>query len=236
MNYFYMILICVVLSGSACENETQFLAGYEVYGVDISRHQAKINWDTVAKKGITFAFVKATEGKDLADKYYSDNWVQMKRVGIKRGAYLYFHASIPALDQFNNFKRTVQLEFGDLPPVIDVENDEDVEREELRKSLKSMIYLLHLQYNIKPIIYTHYKFYNKFIAGAFDDSPIWIARYGSNRPKLAAGTDWYFWQYGNRGKIAGIDGYVDFNVFRGSREDLDKISYGPGSLLSNLTK
>ena len=217
---------------SACETETERLSGYEVHGVDVSHYQAKINWDTVATQGIHFAFVKATEGKDHTDKNYTDNWTEMKRVGIKRGAYHYFHPALPALEQATNFKTAVDLEFGDLPPAIDIESDEGLERQEVVTNLKAMMYLIKIKYNIKPIIYTHYKFYNKFIAGEFDEYPVWIARYGSNKPKLAAGLDWYFWQYGNKGKLKGIEGFVDLNVFRGSKTDLDKISFGPGSLLS----
>ena len=219
-----------------CEpDETPRLATYAVEGIDLSHHQSKVNWDTVAAQGIQFAFVKATEGKRHLDSFYCRNWDEMQRVGIKRGAYHFFRPSLDALEQAQNFMRTVDLRYGDLPPVLDVESDDDLPREIVVKQLKTWLYWVEIEYSMRPIIYTHYKFYNKFIAGEFDKYPIWIAKYGGDAPRLGAGVQWQFWQYGNRGKLRGIEGFVDFNVFHGSREDLDKMCLS-GAMLSGNKK
>jgi lysozyme len=233
-----LIFILLFISFIGCETETKRIEGFEVYGIDISRHQSKVNWDTIAAQGVSFAFVKATEGNGHTDKFYCDNWEAMKRVGIKRGAYHFFHPGISATDQAKNFKDMVRLDYGDLPPVLDVEIDEGVDREVLLKNIRAWLYLVKVAYGVKPIIYTSYKFYNKYIAGEFDDYPIWIARYGSKKPQLATGVNWMFWQYGNRGKMRGIDGFVDFNVFKGTKEELDKVCLGASGLLGQgwLTK
>ena len=93
-----------------------------------------------------------------------------------------------------------------------------------------MAYLVELEYSIRPIIYTHYKFYNKFIAGEFDKYPIWIAKYGGDAPRLGS-VKWSFWQYGNRGKLNGVEGYVDFNVYKVTHEELEKMCLS-GAMLS----
>ncbi|MDZ7876027.1 MAG: GH25 family lysozyme [Saprospiraceae bacterium] len=220
---------------TGCEADTERLSGYAVHGIDISRHQSKVNWDAVAAEGISFAFVKATEGRRHSDTFYCRNWAEMQRVGIKRGAYHFFRPSIDAKEQANNFIANVDMQYGDLPPVLDIEVDEDVPREVLAKQLKTWLYLVELRYSIRPIIYTSYKFYNKFIAGEFDKYPIWIAKYGGEAPRLGGQARWWFWQYGNKGRIKGIDGFVDFNVFYDSREELDKICLS-GAMLSGIDR
>ena len=154
----------------------------------------------------------------------------MKRVGIKRGAYHFFRPTIPAEEQARNFMNVVDMQYGDLPPVLDVEVDENLTREEVVKGIKDWLYLVEMEYSIRPIIYTHYKFYNKFIAGEFDKYPIWIAKYGGEAPRLGS-VQWTFWQYGNRGILRGVEGNVDFNVFKGSHEELEKICLS-GAMLS----
>jgi lysozyme len=232
---FVIFIISLLLGATGCEGDTERLSNYAVHGIDISRHQSKVNWDAVAAEGISFAFVKATEGRRHADTFYCRNWAEMQRVGIKRGAYHFFRPSIDAKEQADNFIATVDMQYGDLPPVVDVELDDDMPREEVAKQLKMWLYLVELRYSIRPIIYTHYKFYNKFIAGEFDKYPIWIAKYGGEAPRLGGQARWWFWQYGNKGKIKGIDGYVDFNVFYDTREELDKICLS-GAMLSGVDR
>jgi lysozyme len=234
-NIFIFFIGSILFWATGCESDTERLTGYSVHGIDLSRHQSKVNWDAVASEGISFAFVKATEGRRYSDTFYCRNWEEMKRVGIKRGAYHFFRPSLDAKEQADNFIATVDMQYGDLPPVVDIEVDDDMSREEVGKQLKEWLYLVEIKYSIRPIIYTHYKFYNKFIAGEFDKYPIWIAKYGGEAPRLGGSARWWFWQYGNRGKIKGIDGYVDFNVFYDSREELDKICLS-GAMLSGLEK
>src|SRR5690606_19410561 len=93
--------------------------------------------------------------------------------------------------------------------------------------VRTWLYLMEIRYHIKPILYSNQKFYNRYLAGHFDDYPVWIARYSSQRPSLAYERNWHFWQYGNRGKIPGVEGYVDFNVFAGNLSDLERMCWSP---------
>ncbi|MBL7813507.1 MAG: glycoside hydrolase family 25 protein [Saprospiraceae bacterium] len=232
MNKNTVILLFFMLALMGCESDTQRLKGYEVHGIDISHYQSNVQWDVVAAQGISFAFVKATEGKQHIDKEFQRNWEQMRQHGIKRGAYHFFRPSVDGEVQARNFIQSVDMRYGDLPPVLDIEIDEDLPREVVVRQMRAWLYWVELEYSIKPIIYTSYKFYNKFIVGEFEKYPIWIAKYGGDAPRLGA-SKWWFWQYGNRGKLNGIDGYVDFNVFYGSREELERICLS-GAMLSGL--
>jgi len=215
----------------ACEYQTIRRHDYSVHGIDVSHYQSDIKWDTIAEQDIHFAFVKATEGATLTDSLYCYNWSEMQRVGIKRGAYHFYRPTVSASEQADNFSQMVNLEYGDLPPVLDVEVLDGVSKTILINGVRTWLYQIEIRYNIKPIIYTNLKFYNRILAGHFDDYPVWIARYNYREPTLASGRDWHFWQYGNQGEIAGIEGDVDFNVFNGTYRELAAMCLAPTPVL-----
>ena len=216
----------------ACEHQTIRMEEFEVHGIDVSHYQSRINWDSVMGEEVHFAFVKASEGISLTDSLFCRNWDEMKRIGLYRGAYHFFRPTLPAELQAGNFLNAVEMEYGDLPPVLDVEVLDGASKIQLITGVRSWLYLVEIRYNIKPILYTNLKFYNKYLAGQFDDYPIWIARYNSREPRLACGRDWQFWQYGNRGQLSGINGHVDFNVFNGSLKELEGLCFSPPVILS----
>src|SRR5258708_25064270 len=93
----------------------------KLQGIDVSHYQGNVDWGKVKSAGMAFAFVKATESTGSTDSQLSVNWPAMKTAGIIRGAYHYFHADQDATAQANHFTQVVQIEPGDLPPVIDIE-------------------------------------------------------------------------------------------------------------------
>ncbi|MEM9884641.1 MAG: GH25 family lysozyme [Bacteroidota bacterium] len=219
----YLILLLPVLLGLlSCEESTHRLSAYEVHGIDVSHYQSAISWGKVAAQDIHFVFMKATEGSSYIDSLYLKNWKESQAVGIKRGAYHFFRPQAPALEQANNFIGKVELQAGDLPPVLDVEVLDGVSKIELIVALRMWLKHVELHYGIKPVIYTYQKFYNKYLAGHFNEYPFWIARYHYRQPTLADRSDWHFWQYGSQGQLEGIEGNVDFNIFCGSMKDLEQ--------------
>ena len=220
----YLLSISLLIFGLyACQQKTTRLDQYELHGIDVSHYQSYINWKTIADQEITFAFVKASEGMSMHDPLFCHNWDELQNHGLKRGAYHFFRPLVPARLQALNFSFWVELETGDLPPVLDVEVMDGVSKEQLVEGVRTWLEIIEVKYNVTPILYTNLKFYNKILAGQFDEYPIWIARYNDREPILACGRDWQFWQYGNRGELDGINGYVDFNVFKGSRQELEKL-------------
>lgn len=218
----------------SCHLETKRLEHFQVHGIDVSHYQSKINWDEIANQDVAFSFVKATEGKELEDSTFIYNWSELKRVGMKRGAYHFFRPTISPQAQAQNFTSMVHLESGDLPPVLDIEVIDGVSSKLMISRMKIWLEIIENHYKIRPIIYTNLNFYNKYIANNFKGYPIWIARYNYEAPALKCGTDWDFWQYGNRGQLVGIEGDVDFNVFRGSYEELTELTIPEGTALSDL--
>jgi lysozyme len=221
--------LCILL----LEAPTRQHGPFEVFGIDVSHYQSRVDWDTVAHQGIRFAFVKATEGITHQDSLFCLNWTGIRDAGLKRGAYHFFRPGVPATEQAHNFLSLVDLQGGDLPPVLDVEVIDDASEEELVAGVRQWLMEVELRYRIKPILYTNLKFYHKYLDGHFEDYPVWIARYNHIfQPRLAGGKEWHFWQYANKGEMRGIDGHVDFNVFRGDWTELDAICLPEGHLLT----
>ena len=194
-------------------------AEYEIHGIDVSRYQQTIAWDMVKDMNVhdiklQFAFIKATEGLANIDPYFKRNWKKTKEAGIVRGAYHFFIPTKDGKTQAKNFMDHVQLQSGDLPPVLDVEQAYGANATQVRKEIKEWLDAVENYYHIKPIIYTYLDFYNNYLKGYFDDNPLWVAHYlQPHQPRI--NRDWTFWQHSEQGRVNGIVSKVDFNVFNG---------------------
>lgn len=202
---------------------------YTVHGIDVSYYQGIIDWQKVQQMNvdnikISFALIKATEGQSMVDAQFAQNWQESNKK-IIRGAYHYFSVYRNAATQAENFIRTVKLQKGDLPPVLDIEDAQKMPAQEVRKRIKIWLEMIEIHYNIRPIIYTYHNFYHKYLIKDkfFDKYYIWIAHYDADNPTLANNHKWHFWQHSDKGKVSGIAVPVDFNVFDGSLLDLKKI-------------
>lgn len=222
------------LSLIGCNIPTERVDGYDIHGIDVSHHQGVVNWDTVVTQNIDFAFVKATEGEGFQDSCFLHNWTELKRVGIRRGAYHFFYPVLSVQEQVDNFIRTVELIPGDLPPVVDFEVTNRMVKREIIERLELWLVKIEGHYNIRPIIYTNQKLFNQYLSDKFDDYPLWIARYNTIPPLTVDRREWKFWQYGNRGRLKGVEGYVDLNVFYGNLIELEGMTVSPETDTRNL--
>ncbi len=195
-------------------------AGYNTHGIDVSRHQKEVDWNLVSKmrdKGqkISFAIMKATDGTYFTDRYFKTNWKNIKDYQLIRGAYLYFHPNISGKSQASYFISKVDLQSGDLPPVVDIEEVNGKSKMEIKKSLQECLDELEEKYDTKPIIYASVSFYDQYLGDDFNDYPFWAAHYEkSSEPRTKR--DWLIWQHNCKGRCNGIDAEVDFNVVNGS--------------------
>ena len=194
-------------------------AEYEIHGIDVSKYQQQISWDAVKDMQVQniklgFAFMKATEGLNNTDSYFKRNWRKAREAGIVRGAYHFFLATKDGKMQAKNFIDRVELESGDLPPVLDVEETFGVAPDQVRKGIKDWLDAVENYYSVKPIIYTYVDFYRQYLQGYFDDYPLWVAHYlQPHQPRISR--DWCFWQHNEGGRVNGILSKVDFDVFSG---------------------
>lgn len=200
---------------------------YEILGIDVSHYQGKINWQKLAADGHDFTFIKASEGKELWDNNFVANWEEAGRYGLRRGAYHFFRPEVKPETQAKNFLSQVNLSPGDLPPVLDVEAIGKLSPLELINAIDVWAEMTEARYGVKPIIYTGQNFYNRFLAGHIDEYPLWLARYDVEEPVTVCGREYQFWQYTDKGRLPGIHGNVDRNVFFGSHLDLALLCIPP---------
>lgn len=208
--------------------------GFEIRGIDISHYQDRIDWErlrnaNVQRVPLRFVFVKATEGVSMIDENFSDNFYQARQNDLIRGAYHFFVPDADARKQARFFLKQVHLEEGDLPPVLDVEKVGRLSSEQLRKAVRTWLEIVEEHYGVKPILYTGASFKKKYLNDSiFNQYPYWIAHYYVEKPTYEG--SWKFWQYTDFGKIDGIQGNVDCNIFNGSLQDLRKMTISAETL------
>lgn len=196
---------------------------YSIHGIDVSKYQGRIAWEEVKAMKVKeiqlgFAFIKATEGIGNTDPHFRRNWKRSGDAGIRRGAYHFFIASKDGKLQAENFIDKVELQPGDLPPVLDLEQLNGTSSAQLRKEAKRWLETAEDYYKVRPIIYTNVDFYNRHLGSEFDSYPLWVAHYyQSEQPRISRG--WVFWQHSDKGRVNGISQPVDFNVFSGDSSE-----------------
>lgn len=187
-------------------------------GFDVSEYQGEIDWTLVksveGKYPIEFVVIRSTAGKDKVDAQFKENWLAAKNRKMIRGAYHYYRPNENSLEQARIFIQTVQLQKGDLPPVLDIEKlPKEQSIDSLKKGLKRWLKVVEAHYKVRPIIYTGERYYDDFLKEEFSDYLFWIANYNLYREKI--GEDWLFWQFTEKASIAGIKGNVDVNIYNG---------------------
>ncbi len=124
--------------------------------------------------------------------------------------------------QAENFIKRVNLEPGDLPPVLDVETRNGVSKTQLRKEVQKWLDVVEAYYKVKPLIYTNVDFYQQNLGAEFDEYPLWVAHYyEQQQPRISR--SWNFWQHNDGGNVNGIVSKVDFNVFKGDSLDFQNL-------------
>ncbi len=199
--------------------------GVKTFGLDISHHQGTIDWDSVAasKHPIQFVIMRATYGSRKLDDQFHRNWEESNGKNLVRGIYHYYRPHQSSTSQFAFFKSHVYLRKGDLPPVIDVEENSLFGRENLIKGVKNWLKLAEEHYHVKPIIYTNLSFYKTYFDRKdFKPYHFWIAAY-SGRDRIS-NVPWTFFQFTEKVKVKGITANVDGNDFNGDRIALEKLT------------
>jgi lysozyme len=192
---------------------------YAIHGIDVSKYQDIIDWESVKEMNVEgvklqFAFIKATEGNNDRDRQFRRNWRNARDAEMTRGAYHFFIASKSGKTQAENFIKNVELQPGDLPPVLDVEQSLGVPNRKLRERVKEWLVTVKNYYGVTPILYTNVDFYEQILKNEFDEYPLWVAHYlQKEKPRIYR--NWQFWQYSENGRVNGIFHKVDFNAFSG---------------------
>lgn len=213
-----------------------------IYGIDISKYQHGkgrksygIDWDrlrishlgTLSKKNIqgnidyrvSFIFIKSTEGTSVYNPYYRSDYAAARRHGYPVGSYHFFSYRSTGGAQAMFFLNNTHIQKGDLPPVLDLEPlPSQVAKmggaAGMWKRVRNWLQIVEKHTGMQPILYVSQTFVNRYLDAAPDIKhtyPVWIARYGEYKPDVKL----WIWQLAPDGRVSGIHGAVDINVFNG---------------------
>src|SRR5438552_18323963 len=89
-------------------------------GVDVSVYQGTVNWAKVKSAGISFAFVRVSDGLTHPDSQFTNNWKGTKSAGVIRGVYQFFRPGEDPIQQadlmISKLTAAGGIGAGDLPP------------------------------------------------------------------------------------------------------------------------
>ena len=206
--------------------------GGTLQGVDVAAYQhpggQSINWHRVAKSGIQFAAVKATEGTYYRNPFALADLAQARAAGISVMAYVFAvpngnGGSGSAAAQADYLIRYLESAGGQLPPImLDIEyNPYGAECYGLsRSAMVSWIAQFSREIVARtgenPVIYGPGPWWQDCTGGTsrFAQFPLWVPDYTTApRPLITPGWKNYsFWQYSSAGTVRGINAPQDTDL------------------------
>lgn len=192
-------------------------------GIDVSEHQAEIDWEKVKAAGIDFAFIRTgyrgTEsGRCTEDRWFRTNMEGASQAGIDIGVYFFSQAITEeeAVEEADYVARQIKGYDVTYPVVFDMEHPEtgtdrirDLSREE--KTRIAAAFMSRVQWaGYTPMLYNSTGLLDVFFdMDLLTDYPVWAAEYGS-LPRYPYVFE--IWQYTNTGRVDGIRGNVDMDI------------------------
>lgn len=200
----------------------------EIKGIDVSSYQGNPDWSKVSNSGIKFAILRIHQ-KSGTDASFEHNYKGCKSNGILIGGYKYSYALTPAqaVDEAEAVIAVLAGRGLDFPIFYDLEW---AQQRSLGKQAVENIAVAFLtrikKAGYKVGIYCNLDWYNNVLSDALKQYDCWIARYPASdngsvqerlRPNVGVG-----WQYSSKGKVPGISGNVDRDVFYKDYKDTDQ--------------
>jgi len=199
------------------------------HGIDVSHWQGRIDWDRVARSGVRFVVAKATEGTWMVDPMYRRNRTHAQRNGLFFTAYHYANPSRQPGDakrEADWFLRHARLRGANLLPALDLEEHGGLSARELERWTFVWMRRVEKRLGVKPMLYTSPGFWSGWVGDTPDLAragfeTLWVSHWQTRKPWVPAnrwaGAGWTFWQWTERGRVAGIHNFVDRNIYSGPR-------------------
>jgi len=228
------------VSYSGAEKTAQLATSATVEMVD-AWSDKKYDWEALAQGGVKATFMRKSRSVDQEDPDFAKNWKAAKDAGLIRGA---FHRMLDAgtpEEQAELFLKGLKLEAGDLPPILDIEPDEETfvnySKEERTRRAQIWLDIVEKQTGMVPIIYTGAYFLPQLTGiESWSRYPLWLADWHSNNPSAPAPWNTVsFHQYDCTKRLQAVSGgNVDVCVtrFNGSLEQLRQMTKFGGLTLS----
>ena len=192
-------------------------------GVDVSSYQGNINWKAVKRSGIEFAIIRLgyrgyESGKLVEDEYARKNLEEAATAGLKVGAYFFSQAlTFNEVDEEINFMLEILGEhYLSMPLVLDWEiptPDARSARMDARTLTDLQLYFCQKISDIgyQPMVYFNWhQSEHLYYLSELEDYPFWLALY---QDRMTFPWKVEMWQYTSSGRVPGIPGAVDINVY-----------------------
>ena len=197
----------------------------EYKGIDVSSWQGKPDWTKAKKSGVEFAILRIHQ-KNGPDTSFEHNYKGCKANAILIGGYKYSYALTPA-QALEEAEDTLSVLAGrglDFPVFYDLEwnSQRKLGSAAIEKIAETFLNRIK-KAGYKVGVYCNMDWYQKVLTEKLRKYDLWIARYPADdngtiqerlRPDIGVG-----WQYSSKGKVSGISGNVDMNVFYKNYEE-----------------
>lgn len=215
------------------------LDGWEhnAYGVDVSHWQGVVDWGAVRASGYRFALLKATDGLTFIDPKFESNWKGARNNDMVCGAYHFLRVGQSGGEQAAHFTSVVNTSKARWC-VVDVEEmDENVDSEVVLKNTLEFLDNFRDMVAREALVYTAGWYWNplarqepQLAASVSGRTQLWVANYVPSTAIASVAwcptgwNDWTLWQFSSEGKVAGVKGNCDLNLYAGTPEELEQQS------------
>ncbi len=194
--------------------------GSGTLGIDVSKYQPSINWESVKASGVDFVIVRcgyrgASTGALIEDPYFRSHIKGAKSVGLKVGVY-FFSTALSEAEAVEEASMCAELCSGyglSYPVFLDVESSSRPGYNTLSASDRTANIKAFCQTiasaGYTPGLYANKTWLSEKINTGSLSCKIWLAQYRSEGPTYSGRYD--IWQYTSKGHVDGISGNVDMN-------------------------
>ena len=190
--------------------------GRQYRGIDISEFQGEIDFEEVRRSGIEAVYIRVGAG-EYTDEYFAENYERAKAAGLKIGFYHYVTAR--SVDEGRRQARFfASLAAGrepDMRLAMDFEYFGSLSVSQINAISEAYLDELTALTKREAVIYSDLSNARNIFSRALAEKyPLWAAQYGADEPSAnGKWREWVGFQYTDEGRIGGIYGNVDRNIF-----------------------
>ena len=218
----FSLLFIIFSAGTAFSDTVSNVKLTERQGIDVSAFQGEINWKEVRADGIDFAFIRTggsygSNGKIYDDDRYEYNMENAIAEGIDTGVYFFSQAVTTeeaVKEAAYTCSKLAEYEIK-LPVVIDIECPDGYRQSEITVEQRTAVIRAFCEevkkQGYEPMIYSGlHLLENRIDMENLEGYKVWVAQYYK---ECQYENDYVCWQYTDEGKVRGIEGNVDCNLW-----------------------
>ena len=190
--------------------------GRQYRGIDISEFQGEIDFEEVRRSGIEAVYIRVGAG-EYTDEYFAENYERAKAAGLKIGFYHYVTARSveEGRRQARFFASLAAGREPDMRLAMDFEYFGSLSVSQINAISEAYLDELTALTKREAVIYSDLSNARNIFSRALAEKyPLWAAQYGADEPSAnGKWREWVGFQYTDEGRVGGIYGNVDRNIF-----------------------